>query len=301
MRNKLTKNIVYFIILHYLLILTIGCSSSQTAIESPIRHGKGQYIATLQDKRIMESSGLACSRLSQDIFWTHNDSGDIAQLYAFDKKGISVGSFVIPELKAIDWEDLSSFKLGDISYLVIADTGDNDRKRNHSTLYIVEEPTHNAVEKHPEAKLVKSIHFVYEDGPKDCEAVSVDPTDGTFYLISKSFFSCKVYTISWPTENKMDVNKLQVARYVADLPLMLVTGMDITPDGRRAVVLTYTSAYQYFRNDGETWFEAFARKPLRISLPIRRQVEAICYGADGKLLYLTSEGVSSPLYNIPVN
>lgn len=295
------RKVSYFIFFYYLLILTVSCISNQTVFENPIRYGTVQYVAKLQDKRITESSGLACSRINQDIFWTHNDSGDTAQLYAFDKKGVTLGSVFIPEAKAIDWEDISSFKLGNISYLVIADTGDNNKIRNHSTLYIVEEPDLITVERRHEAKLVKSIHFVYEDGPKDCEAISVDPTDCTFYLINKSFFSCKVYTLSWSPEDKMDVNQLQVARYVADLPLTLVTGMDIAPDGRTVVVLTYTAAYQYFRNEGEIWSEALVRKPSRISIPNRRQEEAICYGVDGKTLYLTSEGISSPLYNIPVD
>jgi hypothetical protein len=76
--------------------------------------------------------------------------------------------------------------------------------------------------------------------------------------------------------------------------------MDISPDGRRAVVLTYRDAYEYSRGRNERWAEAFARKPAEIKLPRRAQGEAIAYGADGKTLYLTSEKLPTPLWEVPM-
>jgi hypothetical protein len=35
-------------------------------------------------------------------------------------------------------------------------------------------------------------------------------------------------------------------------------------------------------------------------MPRRRQGESICYGPDGKTLYLTSEQLPTPLWEVPV-
>jgi hypothetical protein len=75
--------------------------------------------------------------------------------------------------------------------------------------------------------------------------------------------------------------------------------MDISPDGMRAVVLTYGDAYEYAREKGETWARAFSREPRLIKAPVRRQGESVCYGTDGRNLYLTSENAHQPLWEIP--
>jgi hypothetical protein len=75
--------------------------------------------------------------------------------------------------------------------------------------------------------------------------------------------------------------------------------MDISPDGRRAVILTYGNAYEYCRGEDEAWENAFARAPRIIPMPTRRQGESICYGVDGETLYLTSEKRPTPLWKVP--
>ncbi len=41
----------------------------------------------LKDDRITESSGLVSSQRKPGTFWTHNDSGNDPELYAFDCEG----------------------------------------------------------------------------------------------------------------------------------------------------------------------------------------------------------------------
>jgi hypothetical protein len=82
--------------------------------------------------------------------------------------------------------------------------------------------------------------------------------------------------------------------------------MDISPDGLRAIVLTYGDAFEFVRGPKETWEQGFARPPRRVQMPQRVQGESICYGPDGKTLYLTSEcknknsASPSPLLEVPV-
>ena len=87
---------------------------------------------------------------------------------------------------------------------------------------------------------------------------------------------------------------------MATLKIRTTSAMDISPDGLRAVVLTYGSAYEYVRGPKETWAQGFSRQPRELRMPRRQQGESICYGHDGKSLYLTSEKVPTPLLEVPV-
>jgi len=72
--------------------------------------------------------------------------------------------------------------------------------------------------------------------------------------------------------------------------------MDVSKDGKRAIVLTLGQAFEYTRGQDEDWATAFKRKPRTIDMPARKQGEAICYGSDGNDLYLTSEFSPCPLF-----
>ena len=67
-----------------------------------------------------------------------NDEGPPA-LYAIGINGSEYGSVTILNASNIDWEDLAAFELDGKSYLLAAHTGDNESKRSHSTIYIIEE------------------------------------------------------------------------------------------------------------------------------------------------------------------
>lgn len=250
----------------------------------------------MANNQITESSGLAYSRHGHDILWTHNDSGDTPRIFAFDLSGRDLGVFKISGALAVDWEDMASAKIGAESYLLIADVGDNLRNRDFCTLYLVREPNDLMHKNVSRTLKIKKINFRYEDGSRDCEAVAVDPDTDTIYLISKSLGpKCKVYSLPLDTQKEMET-----ARAVAPLMIQAVTAMDISPDGRRAVVLTYNDAYEFTRKDGETWAEAFKSNPSIIPVPMRTQGESICYSPDGLALYLTSENAPSPLWEVRI-
>lgn len=266
--------------------------------QEPIAYGEGRELCTLANEAISESSGLACSRTAAGVFWTHNDSGDSARVFAFNMKGEDLGECSIEGASARDWEDMASWTVGRRGHLLLADVGDNQRKRKSCVLYDVLEPPVDPKQRSVarSAEVFRRIEFVYEDGPRNCEAVAVDPVGKCIYLISKEPLS-KVYALPWP---KPDARMPVRARVIATLRVPGATGMDISPDGLRAIVLTYAHAFEYTREPDEKWADAFARKPRPIKMPPRVQGESICYGADGKTIYLTSEGAPTPLLEVPV-
>ena len=268
---------------------------------SAIAYGPANKLCTLADEQVRESSGLACSRRADGLFWTHNDSGDTARLFRFDAKGRDLGTFAVPGAKARDWEDMASFCRGDVDLLLLADVGDNAAKRKKYRLYIVEEPTKPAKPAGPgkhRAKLVETVEFRYEDGPHNCESVAVDPVRGEVLLVTKTRdAACGAYLFRLPGPA---ARQALVARRIATLAIPTATAMDISPDGSRAVVLTYGDAFEFTRKPDEDWTAALSRPPRRLAMPRREQGESICFGRDGKTLHLTSKKLPTPLWEVPV-
>lgn len=331
---------LFFFVLLGVLPLTAGDAEMAGKENAPprIEYGAGRELCRLAHAEIIESSGLACGRYNQGVFWTHNDSGDQPRVFAFNLAGEDLGVFQVTGAQARDWEDMASVRIGRKAYLLLADVGDNAEKRKQYVIYIVEEPeiksrgnkkrrksTKN--KKNAAAKAARlrtapaqALRFTYEDGKHNCESVAVDPTTGVIYLVSKlSGKECKVYELANPfLQSKAKKKKRErkrrrkkkgkaghVAKAIATLNIPTTSGMDISPDGLRALVLTYGHAYEYTRAVDESWGEAFARPPRVIRLPRRKQGEAVGYGPDGKTIYLTSEipkGQTGlcPFFEVPV-
>ncbi|VAX19112.1 hypothetical protein MNBD_IGNAVI01-2275, partial [hydrothermal vent metagenome] len=61
----------------------------------------------IESNEINEASGIAASRKNPGLFWTHNDSGDNARLFAFDSLGRHRGEFLLAGIQNRDWEDIA--------------------------------------------------------------------------------------------------------------------------------------------------------------------------------------------------
>ena len=274
----------------------------------------GRVLATVNDARVNESSGVAVSRRRPGVLWTHNDSGDQPRFYALDLAGKVLGVWQVPQVKARDWEDCCSAELDGQPLLIAADVGDNEKQRDVRQLVVIAEPEllpaaapadpapppPNAPPR--EARLLGVIPFTFEGPPQDCEAVALDRGERTVYFVAKTTLAdAAVYALPWPA--KLDATptaRPALARIVAHVIVGTVTGMDLSADGRRLVLCNYAAVFEYTRAAGETWVQALARPPRRLAVPPRKQGEAVCYSADGETLYLTSEGVPFPLIAVPV-
>jgi hypothetical protein len=251
-------------------------------------------LADLADTECTESSGLARSRLRQNVFWTHNDSGDRGRLFCFDRQGRNLGQYEIPTIQPIDCEDMASFLWKGSSTLLLADIGDNARRRSELSLYWFAEPRAEVRICEP----ITTIRFRYEDGSHDCESIAVDPASRQILLVTKSKLApCSVYQLTIPADfPEKPLSTVQVARKLASLPVAVATGMDLSTDGRRLVICTYQNAFIYERQAEESWPQAMTRAPHEVLLPVRQQGEAICWDADEQTLLLTSEKIPTPFW-----
>ena len=195
---------------------------------SPREYGKPKQLGILTDEAIDESSGIAASRSVPGAYWTHNDSGDSPRIFLISKTGKTLATFQVDGAQAEDWEDICSFVHDSKNYLLIGDVGDNQRRRNEVKLYLVEEPT---LEKNAEGvkgsvPVAMTLRVKYEDGPRDCESIAVDPASMKIYLVAKQFSTkCPIYEIPLPEKSPPDP---VVAKACGTLPVSIATAMDIS-------------------------------------------------------------------------
>ncbi len=262
--------------------------------DSPSRFQPSKLLAKLAIPALHESSGLAASRLRDDLLWSHNDSGDSARLFAFNLNGTLISIVPVDGAAAQDWEDMASFTQDGHDYLLVGDTGDNQRRRKTCALYRIPERV-------PDGQPLvvdQTVHFRFEKGAADCEALAFDAGRNEVILVDKGWdLACRVFVLPWPG-SKSKADEVHVARQIAILPIAGVTGLDIDRSGRNAIASTYGSAFEFRREPNEDWKDAFGRKGCEVPLPARRQGESICYAADGQSIFLTSEFAPSPLFQL---
>lgn len=117
----------------------ISCASLLVVILSACVHKPGEqhseFALDLQQeklhilsKTLEETSGLA---QRGEVFWTHNDSGDKARVYAIDTQGQIQKTITVSNGHNFDWEEMAHDK----DYLYVADIGDNFAQRDELYLY----------------------------------------------------------------------------------------------------------------------------------------------------------------------
>lgn len=259
------------------------------------------------DPRIRESSGLAVSQRSGGRFWTHNDSGDSGRLFALDgpKNGSDsarqVTAVQLAGAEAVDWEDMASGVIDGRATLVVADLGDNGRRRDRVTLYVIDEPFRGGAS--PDGALTiqarHRIEFRYPDGPRDCEAVAIDAERRRVICISKELLPLAgLYSVPLPpVDRDSDAATVVIAERLGTLPLPMVTGMDIRGDGLQMAVTGYFDLFLFERAAGEPWEVALRRIPKHIPLPKLKQIEAVCFDRQGEL-WISSEGHPMPMLRV---
>lgn len=261
------------------------------------KFARGVKCGVLPSDELDEVSGIAASRKNPGVLWVHNDSGDSARVFAITPEGKLLGVYSLSGVEVRDCEDIAvgpGPKVGE-SYLYIGDIGDNNAARPMVFIYRVPEPTVSSSQETVRAQLadIEKITLKYEDGPRDAEVVMVDPQTGDLYIISKRTDRCKVYRVpSW----EMKPGATVTMRSVAQLPWGWSTGGDISPDGREILVRGYANAALWKRPEsGELW-RAFESKQYVVPVEREQQGEAICFDAQGKGYYTTSEGKHAPIY-----
>jgi len=316
-RKTITKKISFVIFFIIAGGLFFGCHSVSSTRQTNVNRAdkdvstayqKPEIVGTIKTGEITESSGLVASKCQKNVFWTHNDSGDGAFVFALDAAGAHLGVWEIKTAKNRDWEDLATIKnQNGECFLYIGDIGDNERKRNDLTVYLVKEPTVSDADKTSSRKNPRltepadAIKIEYADARYDAETLIVHPQSSDIYILTKRLQEAAgVYKLPKNYSLKK-INRLEkIADFtVPAIPNGFLTGGDVSFDGKRVVICDYFSAYEIVLPDAAKNFDDIWReKPLIVELGERAQGEAVCYSADGAAIYATSENKNSPIIKV---
>ncbi len=244
--------------------------------------------AHIESELIDEPSGIVKSRLYPEVFWTHNDSGDRARLFAIDRSGrlIQPDQFKgryegleIGNALNIDWEDIATDNSGN---LYIAACGNNGNRRRDLAIYVVPEPDPRLRQ---QIRASAQYPFAYPDQDAfpperrnfDYEALFWG--DDRLYLLTKhrSDTRTKLYRLEAPRSDAINT-LFKVAEVEVGSP---VTAADATSDGRLLAVLCYEDLW-IFERPGDS--DNYLAQPIRHRRIAAKQCEAITWIDRNELL-----------------
>lgn len=261
------------------------------ATSATAREQVPQDVCVMADKRVAELSGLVADG---NRWYAVNDGGTKSTVYVLTKD-CKVEKVINGPIDPFDVEDLAR---GADGTFWLADTGDNDKKRETVALISLT----------PDGK-AKLHRLTYPDGAHDTEALLLDQS-GTPYLITKNPFGRgdiyrPVAKITSPGPTVLEkVGSVQLTSTDTtggpvnpSIGSVVVTGAASNPAGTVVALRTYTDAYLYAVPNGDL-LAAFKTDPVRIPLPDEKQGEAIGLEPDGTLVS-ASEGVGQPIRAVP--
>jgi len=284
------------------LILSLLCfwllPTSSVFAQSCKKYGDPVKTGDFHSKKVDESSGLAASRKYPGVWWTHNDSGGKARIFAFDETGKSLGIYEVKGAKHVDWEDLAAGPCPDGSHcLFVGDIGDNSKKRTTIQLYRFPEP--KVDRKNPKDGKSESADVFtlkYPDGAHDSETLVVHPKTGDIFLYTKALLKKEIGIYRLSGKSQPGQHTLEKVGEI-EIPGGLLTGGDMSPHGDQLVIRDYFSAYIF--TPGANGIPKDKDLLVKFTLATTQQGEAIAYSLDGQNLFTTTEKVPSPIHKYP--
>lgn len=302
--------------MRYLLPIVVLLSAcSEPGREAPADERRPRLIVAgqLENEDLIEASGLARSQHDPEILWSINDGGSKPRIYAFDHTGAHRGRIKLEDARNRDWEDIASFTLDGKPWLLVADIGDNDNKRKKVSFYVVAEPDLADDDKLRE-KPAWRVDFRYPDGPRDAEAVAVDSANDRVLVLTKRDLPPVLYEVPLRPDTDKTVTATRLGQIESlpqpsrrDLDQALFTkdwhwqptAMDLSPDGRLAVILTYRAVYVF--RVGADLYDTLSGQAYALGLGNFRDAESVAFSADSKSIFVTVERRHAPLLRIDLN
>ncbi|HTF17422.1 MAG TPA: hypothetical protein VK658_05080, partial [Chryseolinea sp.] len=250
---------------------------------------KGKELGALKNKKLNEVSGLAASVANPGMLWTHNDSGNDAEVYLIDLETNIKQTYVLKGVSNRDWEEIA---LGPgpepgAQYVYVGDIGDNMAIHKFKYIYRFREPVYKSGTDKAKIDITdfETIAFSLSDERRDTEAFVVDPETRDIYIISKWKSPSDLYRLKYSNST----HDTLIAEHIGTLPISTVVAADFSRDGTELLVKTYNSVF-YWKRSANTSVLTMLQKP-GTPLPYRRepQGEAVTWSTNGNGFYTLSE------------
>jgi len=279
-----------FLLLLWLLAFTFNVAFAQIPIITELCN---------MPTEVLETSGLENG--PNDWFWTHNDSGNPAELFCVDTTGTIQRTISVVGDANIDWEEIAKDNQGN---LYIGNFGNNSL--NRTNLRVVKIPSIDTCT--GTAYVTDTINFTYPDqnsfppsgsyGNFDMEAMF--HYQNQLHLFSKDRSNpatgyTKHYTLP-------EVGGTYVAALVDSVAaghtsfVFSVTAADISEDGSQMALLSSDRIWLFSNFSGTDFFGGDVSE---LTLSVFSQKEGICFRND--FMYVTDEasfGLGGKMYRI---
>ncbi|WP_436517959.1 hypothetical protein [Ekhidna sp. To15] len=234
-----------------------------------------QVLATIDDRRLVEASGIEESYENPGYFWTHNDSGSEPTLYLINNRAQIVMEVDLKGLKNRDWEEIVTVKKDGESYIYVAEIGDNKAVHKDVKILKIPEPRFNGKQNITiDKKDVEIMSFTYAEGARDAEAVLYDQNQDEFVLVTKREKNALVYSFPFKANKKPVTIKSK-----GKIPTKLFTAADMNEKGE--ILLKHYSAIFYWGPSQETAIDRIlAWDASMVDYVPEPQGEAICWYKD---------------------
>ena len=256
-------------LLYWLFAVKVSlCNCLSEQHKSGFERGKPQYKITKIGQfppEISESSGLAQVK-GRNTFWTHNDGGNMPELFEVEQSGKIISKVPLPNLRNEDWEDLAEDQAGN---LFIADIGNNNNSRQNLVIYKINPNKPDDFQ---------TIHFKYTDQTAfppqlnaknfDCEAVVYQKEK--LYLFSKNRSLTNHYVKLY--ELPAVAGNYSVSPRDSIFIKSMVTSAAISPDQSTLALLSYGKIFLFDISTGLN----FKKPKLCIKIG-KGQAEAILF------------------------
>ncbi len=274
--------------------------------------------ARFDDPAINESSALVESPGRSGVFWTLNDSGGRNEIYAVDLHGRSLATYTVTGATSVDWESMA---VDDKGNLYVGDIGNNSNNRRNLVVYRFPEPDLSRTlgplgssspsgvsdaPDHPDAvgpevtstivratALAEPIRFHYPDqnafpDPKELnfDAEALFWADGALYILTKHRSDARTTLYRFSSlQPGNDIELVRVSTF--DTRNSMVTGADVTSDGRYLAMLTYFGLYIFERpTDSDDYLSHLVRR-IPFDILATKQCEGVAW--SGSSVIITNE------------
>lgn len=245
-------------------------------------------MGTVQDTALNELSGLAPSRRNPGIFWTHEDSGGAAELYALDTVGNTVATLPLAGVENVDWEDLALGPCGDDTCIYVGDIGDLGTDRSEFAILVLPEPLLDGSEL---AAVKPEIRpFTYPGDAEDAEGLTLTADGDPLVVTKRADATAGLYRLL-PGETVLDP--------LADIPTgaegedltARATAADLWLDPPTLLVRTYLHLIAYDLTDPTAPGE-----PVSLPFALELQGEAVAWDVESGGFWQVAEQVQPTLW-----
>ena len=259
-----------------------------------------ESVGRLDTSLITECSGLVASGDQAGILWLHNDSGDEPRVFAISETGQLRTVVNLEGATHRDWEDIAIERREGNDYILVGDIGDNARTRTEITIYRFPEPL--ITDSSTQITAAESLVLSYEDGASyDAESLAVDSETGAIYILTKDHGAVSRLfrtegPVPWAT-GRATLRQIASLRINRDgARSSYATAMDISSQGDRLIIRTYSELIQWHREIGESWSSVLTRVRQVIPGAREEQGEAVAFSPNGRGYLTISEGINPWVY-----